>query len=323
MIKVFIAIVFFCVLSVVSSPAIKAQTPQATLFAPNVVSTGFMETSATFTPDGKTVYFTRSDVQFSDNTIMVSSLKNGRWTQPEVASFSGVWRDSEPFVSPDGNKLFFVSNRPLKPGEKPLVATSGGRTFPGANIWYVRKEGDGWSEAVHVDVDVNQSVTIYNPSVAANGNLYFSGLIEKDQKATAIFRSVYSNGAYGKAEKLPFNDPKYTFMDPSVSPDEKFIVFAFNGPGTVGSADIYIVRQKDGKWQEPVNLGASVNSASPENAPCLSPDGKTVYFTSMRIEPVTFPKKKENAKDLLARLSNPLNGSRNIWQVDISQWLND
>lgn len=323
MIKIFFAALFCCLCGLFSLTVAQTNAPQAKLFAPNIISTEFMETSATFTPDGKKLYFTRSDVQFSDNTIMESTLKNGRWTEPQVAAFSGIWRDSEPFVSPDGTKLFFVSNRPLKEGEKPLIATSNGRSFPGANIWYVAKKGDGWGEAIHVDVDVNGSLMIYNPSVAANGNLYFSGLIEKDQKATAIFRSVYNNGVYEKAEKLPFNDPKFTFMDPSVSPDEKFIVFAFNGPGTVGSADIYIIKQRDGKWLEPVNLGASVNSASLENAPCLSPDGKTVYFTSMRAEAVSFPKKRETAKDLLTRLSGPLNGSRNIWQVDITPWISD
>jgi Tol biopolymer transport system component len=323
MIKIFFAALFCCLTGLFSITAAQTAAPQAKLFAPDIVSTGFMETSAAFTPDGKKLYFTLSDVQFSDNTIMESTLKNGRWTEPRVAVFSGVWRDSEPFVSPDGTKLFFVSNRPLKEGEKPLTAVSNGRSFPGANIWYVSKKGDNWSEAIHVDVDVNGSLMIYNPSVAANGNLYFSGLIEKDQKATAIFRSVYSNGVYGKAEKMPFNDSKFTFMDPSVSPDEKFIVFAFNGPGTLGSADIYIVKQKDGKWLEPVNLGASVNSASLENAPCLSPDGKTVYFTSMRTEAINFPKQRETAKDLLMRLNSPLNGSRNIWQVDITPWLGD
>lgn len=163
MIKVFIAAVFLSILGVVNSASAQAPMPNATLFAPNVISTEFMETSAAFTPDGKKVYFTRSDVQFSDNTIMESTLKNGRWTEPVVASFSGVRRDSEPFVSHDGTKLFFVSNRPAREGEKPLVATSNGRSFPGANIWYVSKKGDAWGEAVRVDIDVNGSLMIYNP----------------------------------------------------------------------------------------------------------------------------------------------------------------
>lgn len=121
-------------------PTVSGQTAQPRLFAPGIVSTEFMETSATFTPDGKTVYFTRSDFQFTDNTILKSHFSSGKWREPEVASFSGIWRDSEPHVAPDGNKLFFVSNRPVKPGDKPLVVTSGNRSFPGANIWYVEKK---------------------------------------------------------------------------------------------------------------------------------------------------------------------------------------
>lgn len=316
--KLFIALIFS---AIVCAATVTAQVP--TLFAPGIVSTEFMETTATFTPDGKTVYFTRSDVQFKDNTIMQSTLKNGLWTAPQVASFSGIWRDSEPFVSPDGTKIFFVSNRPPKSGEKPLIVNRSGRSFPGANIWYVPKLANGWGKPVHVEVAANGSVEMYNPSVAKNGNLYFSAMTEEKQQTYAIYRSVYKDGVYGKAEKLPFNDPKSSFMDPSVSPDEKFIVFALNGAGTLGSADIYLVTQKDGAWQTPVNLGAEVNSATLENAPCLAPDGKTVFFTSMRVPDGIFPKTKESAKEVLTRLQNPLNGSRNIWQIDISNWLKD
>lgn len=113
-------------------------------------------------------------------------------------------------------------------------------------------------------------------------------------------------------------------MDPSVAPDESFMIFAGNGPGSMNnSADIYICFQKDGKWGEPVSLGETVNSNWLENAPVLAPDGKPLYFTSMRPQTIDFPKKKENAADVAKRLRNAGNGSRNIWQIDISSWLNN
>jgi hypothetical protein len=49
--------------------------------------------------------------------IMVSHFRGGRWTKPEVASFSGRWRDIDPALSPDGRRLFFAPNRPVKEGE--------------------------------------------------------------------------------------------------------------------------------------------------------------------------------------------------------------
>ncbi len=84
------------------------------LFAPGTISTGDEEFSLTFTPDGKTVYFTKGDNRFKYFAILVSHLKNGRWTEPEVAPFSGRWRDIDPYISPDGTKLFFASTRPAK-----------------------------------------------------------------------------------------------------------------------------------------------------------------------------------------------------------------
>ena len=95
-----------------SSLLIFAQAATPVLFAPGIISSEFTDTTATFSPDGKTVYFVRSDVQENYNTILESHLKNGKWSKPRVASFSGWWNDSEPAVSPNGQKLFFTSNRP-------------------------------------------------------------------------------------------------------------------------------------------------------------------------------------------------------------------
>ena len=84
-------------------------------------------------------------------------------------------------------------------------------------------------------------------------------------------------------------------MDPSIDPDERFMVFAANRPDSLGgSADIYIVFRKNGAWGEPINLGEGVNSFSTENAPVLAPDGKTLYFSSGRPQADIYPKNKRD-----------------------------
>lgn len=289
------------------------------IFEPGLISTEAMETSASFTPDGKVVYFTRSDLQFADNTILVSHFKNGRWSRPEVASFSGVWRDSEPHVSPDGMKLFFVSNRPSSPEKQPLQTQ---RSTPGANIWYVSKTGDKWGEPVHIAGPVNESPMVYNPSVAKSGTLYFSGVLADGGGKSQIYRSVLIDGVYGKPERLSFSDTQWNFIDPYIAPDERFILFASNRQGAIGNvANIYISFRNGGTWSEPVNLGAEINTPFAANAPSLAPDGKTLYFSSIRRKLVNFPKPKESYSDVEKRLQTAENGSRNIWRIDISKWL--
>lgn len=309
-----------------SAPVFAQTAPE--MFAPDIVSTDLMETTASFTPDGKTVYFTRSDNRFADNTIMFSVMKNGKWSQPEVASFSGVWRDSEPHVSHDGKRFFFVSNRPANRDGVALMAESNGRKFPGANVWYCDKTDQGWSDPIHIDGPVNDTAEIYNPSVAANGNLYFSARYATKESSVGykIYRSVYKDGKYESPERLSFADNKLNDMDPAIDPQERFIVFASNRPGAVAISNLFIsIKDKSGNWQPPVPLGNNVSTAVGENAPSLGPDGKTLYYTTGRssVPDVTFPKKKENYAEAMKRIKDTNARSRNIWSVDLTPWLKD
>lgn len=312
-------------LAACAASTLHAQAPAGAprIFAPGVISSEFNETTAAFAPDGRSVYFTRADAAATDNTIMVSRMTNGRWAEPEVAPFSGEWRDSEPHVSPDGKRIFFVSNRPATPGGPPLMATLRTATFPGANLWYVERGANGsWGAPRRIEGPVNEIPRIYNPSVTRDGTLYFSGILADDTTKNQIYRSTLRDGAYSRPERLPFSDLRYNHIDPTVDPRERFVVFASSRPGTVGSTDLYIVfRAADGSWGEPVHLGAGVNSPLLENSPTLAPDGTTLYFASMRSQSGKFPKRRETARDVMTRLRSPENGSRNLWSVDLTPWL--
>jgi Tol biopolymer transport system component len=323
--KAILTLLFVCLLAV--SSGVYAQSAPA-MFAPDVVSTEMMETTAAFTPDMKTVYFTRSDNRFTDNTIMFSEFKNGKWSEPRVAPFSGEWRDSEPHVSVDGTRIFFVSNRPAAPGGVPLMADFNGRKFPGANIWFCDKTANGWSAPKRIEGAVNETTEIYNPSVARNGSLYFSARYPSKEPSVGykIYRSVYKDGKYEAPERLSFSDNKLNDMDPAIDADERFMVFASNRPGAIGFASLFIsIRDKDGNWGAPVPLGDKISTPAGENAPKLAPDGKTLFYTSMfsPLPDVTFPKKKEDFNAAMKRIKETNARSRNLWSVDLTPWIKD
>lgn len=70
---------------------------------------------------------------------------------------------------------------------------------------------------------------------------------------------------------------------PYIAPDGVTLYFSSNGHAGFGEADIFrSVRQDDGSWSTPVNLGPSVNTPFREAGIVISPDGKNAYFSSAR-----------------------------------------
>jgi Tol biopolymer transport system component len=295
------------------------------LLAPGVISTGLQETSAAVTPDGKTVYFMRSDFAEKDDTILVSHRDGKQWSAPEVAPFSGQWHDSEPALSPDGKRLYFVSNRPIQDGGAALVTELGGKQFPGTNLWYVEQQANGkWGTPVHVDGAINEGAQIYNPSVAANGNIYFSAHRSDSGKLYQIYVARRTPSGYAAPERVDLGDVAQNRMDPGIDPQERYIVYAGNEGDSVGSADIYIsFRGSDGKWAKPARLPGDINSESLDIAPVPGRVFGELYLSSNRSDAPRYPKVRDDLGSLQRRLASPENGSRNIWRFDISLTLKD
>lgn len=300
-----------------------ATTHAADLLGPGVISTGLQETSAAFAPDGKTVYFLRSDLAEKDDTILVSHQRNGRWSTPEVAAFSGQWHDSEPSFAPDGKRLYFVSNRPPHPGDAPLMTDMGGQHFAGTNLWYVERQADGrFGAPVHVEGALNDGAQLYNPSVAANGDIYFSAHRDDSGKLYQIYVARRTADGYAPPQRVELGDIAHNRMDPCIDPQQRFLLFAGNEGDALGSADIYIAfRQDDGRWGRPEHIPGEVNSTSLEIAPSLGRRFGELYVSSNREPEMRFPKARDDAGSLQRRLETPLNGSRNVWRFDIAALL--
>src|SRR5215472_4092821 len=83
------------------------------VIAPGVISTPAEEFKATVSPDGLTLLYVLTDHQFRHMTIVESHRPStaAEWRTPEVAAFSGIWRDGDPAFAPDGKSVLFISNR--------------------------------------------------------------------------------------------------------------------------------------------------------------------------------------------------------------------
>src|SRR5512139_85651 len=130
-----------------------------------------LDASPTFTPDGNTAVFSRGTGLA--RRLCITHRRDGRWSTPKRAPFSGPWMDLEPAMAPDGSYLVFVSNRPATAGGKALDGYFGGKPRPGrgGNLWRVERLADGWGTPVRLPELVNASSATYAPAVAADGSL--------------------------------------------------------------------------------------------------------------------------------------------------------
>ncbi|MGK6318240.1 TolB family protein [Sphingomonas sp. DT-204] len=96
-----------------------------------------------------------------------------------------------------------------------------------------------------------------------------------------IWMSRRTARGWEPARPVPFNSAGRDF-DPAFSADGRFVYFCSDRAGGSGGDDVYRVAVAGGGFGEPVNLGPEVNSKGNEFAPMLSPDGRTLLFSSDR-----------------------------------------
>lgn len=96
--------------------------------------------------------------------------------------------------------------------------------------------------------------------------------------------SHYSKGKWSRPRIAPFSG-RYIDFGPSISPDGSKLFFTSIRPAEGKSApdpDIWVVeKNRAGRWSQPRNLGAPVNSAGPDQYASVASDG-TIYFSSVR-----------------------------------------
>ncbi|PYF76565.1 WD40 repeat protein [Pedobacter nutrimenti] len=195
--------------------------------------------AASFTADGQQMYFTLTripkkieKVKGQPSTLNIeiySSTKNadGSWGLPVPFRYNKIneWSVGDPFITPDGNTLYFVSSMP------------GGKG--GTDLYSCSKNPDGtWSDAVNLDA-LNSPGNERSPFVSSDGTFYFSSDGRIGMGGLDVYKSVKSAAGFGTPLNLgyPLNSPQDDFFFRPGADGTGF--FASNRPEGMGSDDIY------------------------------------------------------------------------------------
>ncbi|GMN04204.1 hypothetical protein [Erythrobacter sp. MTPC3] len=264
----------------------------ASLFAyEDLRQSGRITLSPAFSHDGNTIYFAQADCERIWNCpqlLMRSSRTKTGWSQPQAVKLPQKARVDWPSVSPDGSTLYFswAAQRDRHAGEDVYedfdlfkLDLTDPLTVPEAidepDINRIR------GGSIRKTRFVNNETA---PVVTRDRDLYFW----TERLDGAGLRDIYvarSDGAGGflRPEILPApinndgeNDGAW------VAPGGRLMLLTTSERGSTAPANLHVSTFENGSWTTPRMLGHTVNSDYSEFAGRITPDGKTLVFTSDR-----------------------------------------
>ncbi|MFC1540136.1 hypothetical protein ACFL41_01450 [Gemmatimonadota bacterium] len=219
-----------------------------------------------FSPDREEMYYVKYNV---DHTIQIQFTEqvDGRWTLPRIPSFAVESGENNPVISPDGQRIYFISIR------------------SGKQLFTAERTGNGWTEPVPVVIPIPASMELgWQFSLANNGTLYFGLWDDGDPGQLDLYYSRFIDGAYTTPESLGpgINSDSNDFC-PFVDPEEDFLIFVSQRPEGFGMSDLYITfRNSDETWGELVHPGAPINTSVSDVWPYIPYSGNVLFFVSTR-----------------------------------------
>ncbi len=191
-----------------------------------------------------------------------------------------AFSETNPFLDPDG-QLLFSSIRNISGNKKKQKFLT--RIYQADSTYKT-------SKIFSVNAP-DQSFHIANGAYSPDMKRFYFTMCEPDEENRSTLRcDIYVSNAgkdsFSAALKLDatINAPHTTSTQPNVGTNDKgeeVLYFVSDRPGGYGKTDIWMSRiQKDNTYQEPVNLGANINSQDEEFSPCYDSHDQQLYFAS-------------------------------------------
>ncbi|HKZ74062.1 MAG TPA: hypothetical protein VJ011_08360 [Steroidobacteraceae bacterium] len=232
-------------------------------WTPEGISSPLFESHAAFDPRTGDLYFVRSWKNFRGWRLYTSRCGPDGWSTPRPPPFAGDGYEADPFFTPDGAGLYFISTR-TRPGSK----------RDDLDIWHVSRGSDGeWGAAELLPEPVNSSGTEWFPRLSRDGWLYFGSSRPGGRGKNDIWRARRAASGHWAVENLgPSVNTAGDEYEPLPSPDGSRLIVMADGA-------LYETRATSSGWSPRVALGPDVNVDGSEIGAVFSPSGRSLLFS--------------------------------------------
>jgi len=184
-----------------------------------------------------------------------------------------------PSLSIDGNTLIYSV----------LLLDSTQRTITGQfahqeDFFISEKINGKWTQGKPFGYPINTPGNEGALKISADGNtIVFTACNRTDGYGRCdIYFAYKTSSGWTRAKNAgkPINTED-SEKQPCLSADGNTLYFSSNRPGGIGEMDIWYSEKDDqGYWQEPINMGPTINTPYDEESPFFHPDNQTFYFSS-------------------------------------------
>jgi len=194
--------------------------------------------SLLFSPDSNYIFFTTQDTITFKKTIRVVELNIDSIGIPKIADFSGKFSDEVGWFSPDGNRIYFFSNRPVS--ELDSINNTEG-------LWVIQRNGLTWGNPL--------PVTKPSDIKWDDNSFYISAVLPDSEGTYDIYRLDYENGEYTMPKRLSstINSKSEEYFQ-CYSEVGKFIIFYRFNKKEKKERGLFVTFKNENEWSIPLNL---------------------------------------------------------------------
>lgn len=258
------------------------------------VSSGNDEYFPMISPDNLLMFFTRKqDMRnLGDQVSNIKEMFSYAMRTDEGISFDAGKPFPKPFndgtfqsygaatVSVDNKEMIICACKKTEVYSQPylncdLYSTTYMKTGPNPSDYQ-------WTELVNLGAKINTPDGWEGqPSLSADGNtLFFTAMRPTTRDNDVFIVKRNADGTWGTPRSFDEINTDGKDKSPFLHQDSETLYFVTDSRQGVGKLDIYYMREENGKWGEPKNIGFPINSPEDELGLFVSTDGRQAYFSS-------------------------------------------
>ena len=275
------------------------QVPFSPVIVKNV-STKSDEYFPMISPDNELIFYTRKKSQANlGDEMYKNAMVAEEFTFSQRTDVNALFNSGEGLKPPFNTGEFSnYGSATLSVDNKEMIIcackkeTVYGREYLNCDLYSTKYERSGaggndfsWTALKNLGPNINtKDGWEAQPSLSADGNTLFFTAARPTTRDNDIFIAQRNaDGSWGQAR--PFDEINTDGKDksPFLHQDSETLYFVSSTTDKrrgVGGLDIFYIREENGVWGKPKNIGYPINSKEDELGLFVSTDGKVAYFSS-------------------------------------------